>query len=67
MDCHGNYVLIKPKHDAHEVARLLEDKKKTLVHTYSNPLLKHLLRVTIGSPNAMMYFIKAFLEIDGEK
>ncbi|MBR3710793.1 MAG: histidinol-phosphate aminotransferase family protein [Bacteroidales bacterium] len=64
MDCHGNYVLVKPKHDAHEVARRLEAEKKTLVHPYGNVLMKDMLRVTVGSRRAMEYFVKVFFEID---
>jgi len=64
MDCHGNYVLIKPKHDAHEVAKRLEMEKKTLVHPYGNEMLKDMLRVTIGSKKAMQFFVKVFLEVD---
>ena len=64
MDCHGNYVLVKPKHDAHEVARRLEAEKKTLVHPYGNVLMKDMLRVTVGSRRAMEFFVKVFFEID---
>ncbi|MBR3287392.1 MAG: histidinol-phosphate aminotransferase family protein [Bacteroidales bacterium] len=66
MDCHGNYVLIKPKHDAHEIARRLSDEKKTLVHTYGNILLKDVLRVTIGSKKAMEFFSKVYFDVDKE-
>ena len=64
MDCHGNYVLVKPKHNAHEVARRLADEKHTLVHAYGNEMMKDMLRVTIGSVNAMEFFVKVFNEID---
>lgn len=64
MDCHGNYVLIRPKHGAHEVSLRLKDEKKTLVHPYSNVLLKDLIRVTVGSVKAMKFFVKVFFEID---
>lgn len=64
MDCHGNYVLVKPKLDAHNVAKRLEMTKKVLVHPYNNEMLKDLLRVTVGSKKAMELFMKAFLEID---
>ena len=66
MDCHGNYVLVKPKHDAHEVAKRLEMEKKTLVHPYGNALMKDMLRVTVGSRRAMEFFVKVFFEIDNE-
>lgn len=64
MDCHGNYVLVKPKHDAHEVAKRLEMEKKTLVHPYGNVLMKDMLRVTIGSRKSMEFFVKVFFEVD---
>ena len=66
MDCHGNYVLVKPKHDAHEISKLLEEKKKILVHPYGNAMMKEMLRVTVGSRNAMEYFMNAFLELDNK-
>ena len=64
MDCHGNYVLVRPKHNAHEIAKRLETEKRTLVHPYSNEMLKDLLRVTVGSRKSMQFFMKVFLEID---
>lgn len=64
MDCHGNYVLIKPKHDAQEVYRRLKEEKKTLVHPYSNAMMKDLIRVTVGSVKAMEFFAKVFFEVD---
>ena len=64
MDCHGNYVLVKPKHDAHEVAKRLETEKKTLVHPYGNDLMKDMLRITVGSKAAMEFFVKVFFEVD---
>lgn len=66
MDCHGNYVLVRPKHDAHEVARRLEEETHILVHSYGNAMLKDMLRVTVGSISAMEVFIKAFFEVDKE-
>lgn len=64
MDCHGNYVLLKPKHDAHEVARKLSEEKRTLVHTYGNSLMKNLIRVTTGSRKAMEFFVDVFFDVD---
>ena len=64
MDCHGNYVLVKPKHDAHMVAKRLETEKKTLVHPYGNEMMKDMLRVTTGSKKAMEIFVKVFFEVD---
>jgi len=66
MDCHGNYVLIKPKHDALEVYRRLKEEKKTLVHPYSNAMMKDLIRVTVGSVKAMEFFAKVFFEVDND-
>ncbi len=62
-DCMGNFVFIKPKHDAHEVSNHLE-KMNVLVHPYGNPLLKDYIRVSTGSRTAMSKFLNAFLEVD---
>ena len=62
-DCMGNFVFIKPRHDAHEVSDRLE-KMNVLVHPYSNPLLKDYIRVSTGSKAAMCRFLKAFKEAD---
>lgn len=64
MDCHGNYVLIRPKHDAHEISRRLATEKKTLVHPYGNAMMKDMIRVTVGSVDAMRFFVKVFFEVD---
>lgn len=64
LDCHGNYVLIKTKKDAHLVTKRLENEKKILVHPYSNNMLNNLIRVTIGSIEAMKVFLEGFLTID---
>lgn len=64
MDCHGNYVLVKTKHDAHEVTRRLAVEKKTLVHSYGNAMMKDMLRVTVGSRKAMEFFTEVFFEVD---
>ncbi len=66
MDCHGNYVLVKPKHDSHEVARRLAEEKKALVHAYSNAMMRDVLRVTVGSVKAMEFFTKVFFEVDND-
>ena len=62
--CKGNFMFVKPHHDAHEIARRLEEEKKVLVHAYGNPLLKDYLRVSTGSVAAMKRFIDAFLAVD---
>lgn len=63
-DCTGNFIFIKPNHDAHEVAARLESEKGVLVHPYGNPLLKEYIRVSTGSKAAMARFLEAFFEID---
>lgn len=62
-DCKGNFIFIKPRHDAHEVSERLE-KMNVLVHPYGNPLLKDLIRVSTGSKTAMGKFLDAFMEAD---
>lgn len=62
-DCMGNFIFIKPRHDAHEVSRKLEEMN-VLVHPYGNPLLKGLIRVSTGSKAAMGKFFEAFMEAD---
>jgi len=64
MDCHGNYILVRTKLDAHLIAQKLADEKQVLVHPYGNPLMKDLLRVTVGTKDAMAFFMKALLEVD---
>ena len=62
-DCMGNFMFIKPKHDAHEVSKRLEEMN-VLVHPYGNSLLKDYVRVSTGSKTAMMKFFEAFKEAD---
>lgn len=62
-DCVGNFIFIKPRHDAHEVSDRLE-KINVLVHPYGNPLLKDFIRVSTGSTAAMRRFLEAFKEAD---
>ena len=64
-DCRGNFIFIRTKHDAHDIARMLEEKFDVLVHSYSNHLLKDLIRVSTGSKNAMRAFLEAFFKVDG--
>ena len=63
-DCKGNFIFIKPKHNAIEVAKRLEKESKVLVHPYSNTLLKDYLRVSVGSKKAMRFFLNEFFKID---
>lgn len=62
-DCMGNFIFIRPRHDAHEVSDRLE-KMNVLVHPYGNPLLKDFIRVSTGSKTAMRRFLGAFKEAD---
>lgn len=62
-DCIGNFVFIKPNHDAHDVALRLE-RMNVLVHPYGNDLLRKYIRVSTGSRSAMEKFFGAFLEVD---
>lgn len=62
-DCMGNFIFIKPNHDAHEVSNRLENMN-VLVHPYGNALLKDYIRVSTGSKTAMGKFLDAFLEAD---
>lgn len=64
-DCRGNFIFVKPHHDAKEVERRLCEEKKVLVHSYGNDLLCPYLRVSTGSVQAMRFFLDAFFEIDG--
>lgn len=63
-DCRGNFVFVRPRNDAGEVARRLKEEKKVLVHSFGNELLAPYLRVSVGSRRAMELFLKAFLESD---
>ena len=63
-DCRGNYIFVKPRHDARKVAARLESEKQVLVHPYGNELLKDYLRVSVGSVKSMKIFLKAFYEVD---
>ena len=62
-DCMGNFIFIKPNHDAHDVSERLE-KMNVLVHPYGNSLLKDYIRVSTGSKAAMGKFLDAFMEVD---
>ena len=62
-DCVGNFIFIKPQHDAHEISKKLE-ARNVLVHPYGNPLLKDYIRVSTGSQTAMEKFWKIFKEVD---
>lgn len=65
-DCRGNFIFIRPKTDAHQVAKRLEQERKVLVHPYGNALLKDYIRVSVGSKKAMDMFLEAFFAVDTE-
>lgn len=64
QECKGNFIFVKPKHDAHEVSKRLEIEKKVLVHPYGKGILHDLIRVSTGSKKAMKEFLTAFYEVD---
>ena len=64
-DCRGNFIFVEPKHSAAIVEKELREQKKVLVKSFGNDLLKKYLRVSVGSKNSMDFFLKAFLEVDG--
>ena len=63
-DCRGNFIFVKPRRGAIEVAERLKTEKKVLVHSYGIKLLEKYIRVSVGSKAAMKIFMDAFLEID---
>ena len=66
-DCMGNFIFVRSKNEAHEVAKRLESECNVLVHSYGNPLLKDFIRVSTGSKAAMERFLQAFFKVDGGK
>lgn len=64
QDCQGNYIFVKPHHDAQLIAQRLDKEKNVLVHSYGNELLKKYLRVSVGSVKSMKIFLEAFLSVD---
>lgn len=65
-DCRGNFIFVRPKKDAHRIEAYLREEKKLLVHAYRHPLLKDLLRVSVGSVKAMEKFLCCFYEAESE-
>ncbi len=65
-DCSGNYIFVKPNHDARLVATRLAEEKRVLVHPYGNELLKDYIRVSVGSVESMKIFLEAFFAVDSE-
>ena len=64
MDGLGNYVFIKTHRTPSEVASALKSKEKILVKTFGSPFLKDYIRVSVGSEEAMRFFVEKYLEID---
>ena len=62
----GNFIFVKPCHDAQTLAARLANEKKVLVHPYTNSLLRDYIRVSTGSKKAMERFLDAFLDVDAE-
>jgi histidinol-phosphate aminotransferase len=62
--CKGNFLFVKPRNNAKEIAMRLETEKKVLVHPYGNEILKDYIRVSVGSIDAMKIFLDAFYELD---
>ena len=65
-DCKGNFVFVSPDRETEAVEQELKERKKILVKSFSNSLLKKYLRISVGSPEAMKIFCDAFYEIDKE-
>jgi len=63
-DCMGNFIFVRPNHDAHAVSKKLEKGYSILVHPYGNQMLRDFIRVSTGSKAAMQKFLTAFVEID---
>lgn len=63
-ECKGNFFFVKPKTDAIELAKRLEEHHKMLVKSFGNPLLKDMLRISVGSKQSMEIFMQAFLQED---
>lgn len=60
----GNYIFIKTHKMPSEVAGILKGREKILVKTFSSPLLKDYIVVSVGSEKAMRFFVEKYLEID---
>lgn len=63
-DCRGNFIFIKSRKKPKELEALLKAKDKILIKTYGNELLRDYIRVSIGSKEAMEFFVERFLEAD---
>ena len=65
-DCMGNFIFVKPNKSAHWVAEALAKEHDVLVHSYGNPMLKDLLRISTGSKASLQKFLDAFTKVDKE-
>ena len=63
-NCRGNFIFVKPHTNAHDVAKRLKNEHRLLVKTFSNPLLKEVIRVSTGSKKTMEKFVELFLRCD---
>lgn len=63
MDGLGNYIFIKTRKRPSVVSAALKNKR-ILIKTFSSPLLKEFIRVSVGSVKAMEFFVENFLEVD---
>ena len=61
----GNFVFIKPKHDADEIVKRMKAEKGILIKSYAGiGNLEKCLRVTTGETEIMKIFIDALCEVD---
>lgn len=63
-DCRGNFIFVKTHTNPQQVAKKMEQEYKLLVKTFSNPILKDVLRISTGSKVAMEKVIEIFLQCD---
>lgn len=64
IDGLGNYIFIKTKIEPNKLSEMLKKEKKILIKTYGNDWLRDYIRVSIGSIDAMKYFVEAFLDVE---
>lgn len=61
----GNFVFIKPKHDADDIVRAMKQEKGILIKSYAGiGSLGKCLRVTTGEEAIMRVFVDALCEVD---
>ena len=59
----GNFIFVKPKLPAQQIARKLLDRK-VLVKSYPDSFLKDYIRISTGSYEVMKKFITIFIDLD---